>query len=97
MQCIAEMRTDPQREADRAHSPLIGKVQANLARHARVDIGILSCKPLGNARLESCRSPRLHHIPRLLDAGIALDNSAVRIRARHSFRARHSAADKSGA
>ena len=97
MQCIAETRADPQRGADRAHSPLIGKVQANLARHARVDIGILSCKLLGNARLGSCRSPRFHHTPRLLDAGIALDNSAVRIRARHSFRARHSAADKGGA
>ena len=97
MQCIAETRADSPRKVNRAHSPLIGKVQANLARHARVDIGILGCKLLGNARLGNCRSPRFHRNPRLLDAGIALDNSAVRIRARHSFRARHSAADKGGA
>ena len=94
MQCIAEKRTNPQQKADRAHSPLIGEVQANLARHARVDIGILGRELLGNARLGSCRSP---HVPRPLNARSALDNSTVRICASHSLCAGHGAADKGSA
>ena len=94
MQCIAETRANPQQKADRAHSPLIGKVQANLARHAWVDIGILGRELLGNARLRNRRSPRF---PRTLNARSALDDSAVRIRAGHSLCAGHGTADKGGA
>ena len=94
MQCIAETRANPQRKADRAHSPLIGKVQANLARHAWVDIGILGRDLLGNTRLRNRRSPRF---PRPLNARSALDDPTVCIRAGHSLCAGHSAADKGGA
>ena len=94
MQCIAETRVNPQRKADRAHSPLIGKVQANLARHAWVDIGILGRDLLGNTRLRNRRSP---HVPRPFNARSALDNSTVRICAGHSLCAGHSAADKGSA
>ena len=94
MQCIAETRAVSQRKADRAHSPLIGKVQANLARHARVDIGILGRELLGNTRLRNRRSS---HFPRILNARSALDDPTVCIRAGHSLCAGHSAADKGGA
>ena len=91
MQCIAETRAVSQREADRAHSPLIGKVQTNLARHAWVDIGILGRELLGNASLRNRRSPRF---PRPLNARSALDDPTVRIRAGHSLCAGYGAADK---